>query len=167
MLSAADCNIWIKAKEQPTVPLVEEILQRRPFQVLELPPADEVLDAENVDPFPYCKVFEDAIQEPFCILHTSGTTNLPKPVVWSHGLIGTMDAVRLLPPTEGDLGLAPWTQNWNDGDKIYSAFPMSHVSYYVHPAGCRSSYDMLTNDIRALVLLWIFLCQRYLPCTVS
>ena len=55
---------------------------------------------------------------------------MPKPIAWSHGLIGTMDAVRLLPPTEGDNGLVPWTSDWKEGDRIYSSFPMSHVSIF-------------------------------------
>ncbi|KAL9018038.1 MAG: hypothetical protein Q9185_004640 [Variospora sp. 1 TL-2023] len=100
------------------------------MQVLDLPVIDELLDelldvASTVS-FPYEKTFDEAIQDPFCLLHTSGSTGPPKPVPWSHGLIGTMDAVRLLPPTEGDDGLAPWTSLWKEGDRIYSSFPMSH-----------------------------------------
>lgn len=97
------------------------------MKVLELPGVDELLDAESTEPFPYNKTFDQAINDPFCLLHTSGTTGVPKPISWTHGLIGTMDAVRLLPPTEGDDGLTPWTSGWNEGDRIYSAFPMSHV----------------------------------------
>jgi long-subunit acyl-CoA synthetase (AMP-forming) len=109
-------------------PLVEDFLGQKPMKVLELPGVDELLDAESTKPFIYDKTFDEAVNDPFCILHTSGTTGVPKPISWSHGLIGTMDAVRLLPPTEGDDGLAPWTDNWNEGDRIYSSFPMSHVS---------------------------------------
>lgn len=98
------------------------------MKVLELPGVEELLDSESTAPFPYNKIFVEAIDEPFCLLHTSGTTGVPKPISWSHGLIGTMDAVRLLPPTEGDDGLLPWTSDWNEGDRIYSSFPMSHVS---------------------------------------
>ena len=97
------------------------------MKVLEMPETDELLNAEFTEPFPYNKTFDEAIQDPFCFLHTSGTTGVPKPIAWSHGLIGTMDAVRLLPPTEGDDGLVPWTSLWDEGDRIYSAFPMSHV----------------------------------------
>ncbi|KAK3167235.1 putative secondary metabolism biosynthetic enzyme [Lepraria neglecta] len=96
------------------------------MKVLDIPEIDELLDAESTESFPYNKTFDEAIQDPFCLLHTSGSTGLPKPVSWSHGLIGTMDAVRLLPPTEGDDGLAPWTSLWKEGDRIYSSFPMSH-----------------------------------------
>ncbi|KAF1945053.1 transferase family protein-like protein [Clathrospora elynae] len=126
VLEAAKCNIWVKPQEQSSSHLVEEFLQRRPMKVLEIPSIEYLLCAEDVESFPYTKTFEDAGQDPFCILHTSGTTGVPKPVSWSHSLIGTMDAVRLLPPTEGDDGLAPWTDDWNEGDKIYSSFPMSH-----------------------------------------
>ena len=110
------------------LPLVTECLQQKSMQVLELPEVDELLNAESTKPFLYDKTFGSAVNDPFCILHTSGTTGVPKPISWTHGLIGTMDAVRLLPPTDGDGGLAPWTNDWNEGDKIYSSFPMSHVS---------------------------------------
>lgn len=127
VLNAAKCGIWVKPRELPMLPLVEDFLQQKPMKVLEFPGVDELLDAESTVPFIYDKVFESAVNEPFCMLHTSGTTGVPKPISWTHGLIGTMDAVRLLPPTEGDDGLAPWTDNWNEGDRIYSSFPMSHV----------------------------------------
>lgn len=127
MLDAADCNIWVHPREQPYLPSVKEFLAKRPMKTLELPELEELLDADDTDHYPFTKTFEEAAREPFCILHTSGSTGLPKPITWSHVLIGTMDAVRLLPPTEGDDGLVPWTENWNEGDRIYSSFPMSHV----------------------------------------
>lgn len=132
VLNASDCSIWVKPREQAMLPLVEGILQEKYMRVLELPSVDELLEADSTELFVFGKAFESVINEPFCILHTSGTTGVPKPILWTHGLIGTMDAVRLLPPIEGDGGLAPWTDNWNEGDRIYSSFPMSHVSV---PAG--------------------------------
>ncbi|KAL8834801.1 MAG: hypothetical protein Q9170_003597 [Blastenia crenularia] len=127
VLDATRCNIWVKPYEQPCLPLVEDFLQLRPVKMLNIPDIDELLDpTESTEPFPYDKTFDEASQDPFCILHTSGSTGVPKPIPWSHSLIGTMDAVRLLPPTEGDDGLAPWTAQWKEGDRIYSSFPMSH-----------------------------------------
>ncbi|CAM6002878.1 unnamed protein product [Sphagnum balticum] len=126
VLDAASCNIWVKPGGKPSK-LVDEFLHQRPMKVIELPGLDELLDAEAAEPYPYTKTFDQAIRDPFCLLHTSGSTGLPKPIGWSHGLIGTMDAVRLLPPTDGDGGMMPWTSGWNDGDRIYSSFPMSHV----------------------------------------
>jgi acyl-CoA synthetase (AMP-forming)/AMP-acid ligase II len=129
VLEAANCNIWVHPSEQRhRLPVIQQTLEQRPMQVLQLPKLAELLDAEGTKPFPYAKEFKDAAQDPFCMLHTSGTTGVPKPISWSHGLIGTMDAVRLLPPTGGDGGLPPWTALWDEGDTIYSSFPMSHVS---------------------------------------
>lgn len=102
------------------------------MKVIDLPELSNLLDAETVDAYPYTKTWDEAIRDPFCLLHTSGSTGLPKPIVWSHGLIGTMDAVRLLPPADGDDGMAPWTKGWDDGDRIYSSFPMSHVRFSSH-----------------------------------
>ncbi|KAL9601177.1 MAG: hypothetical protein Q9219_002677 [cf. Caloplaca sp. 3 TL-2023] len=126
VLESTKCNIWVQPCEQPCLPLVEDFLRQRPMKVLDMPGIDELLSAENTEPFAYNKTFEEAIQDPFCFLHTSGSTGVPKPIPWSHGLIGTMDAVRLLPPVQGDDGLVPWTTDWKEGDRIYSSFPMSH-----------------------------------------
>ncbi|KAK9436565.1 transferase family protein [Metarhizium brunneum] len=126
VLEATKCSIWATAGEVSPVPLVKEILRQRPMDELQLPLLDELLDVDSVAPFPYTKSFEEAIDEPFCFLHTSGSTGVPKPIPWSHGLIGTMDAVRLLPPVDGDDNLLPWTSDWRSGDTIYSSFPMSH-----------------------------------------
>ncbi|QYS95457.1 Transferase family protein [Trichoderma simmonsii] len=126
VLESVNCNIWVNAADVPLVSLVNDILEKRPMKLLQLPEVNELLSIGTVKPFPYTKTFEEAINEPFCYLHTSGSTGVPKPIPWSHGLIGTMDAVRLLPPAEGYDDLLPWTSDWKPGDTIYSSFPMSH-----------------------------------------
>jgi len=128
VIGATKCNIWAKASEAPVLPLVKEILQQRSMKLLDLPLLEDLLDAEITAPFPYNKKFKEAINDPFCYLHTSGSTGVPKPIPWSHGLIGTMDAIRLLPRVDGDDNLVPWTYDWKEGDRIYSSFPMCHVS---------------------------------------
>lgn len=131
VLEAAKCNIWVNPAGGKSAQLVNDFMQQRLMQVIDLPELDELLpeaesETEKVERFPYTKRWEDAINDPFCVLHTSGSTGLPKPITWSHGLIGTMDAVRLLPPHED---MHPWTKGWDEGDTIYSSFPMSHVGF--------------------------------------
>lgn len=133
------------------------------MKYLELPTLDYLLDFESTVAFPYTKTFDEAMNDPFCYLHTSGSTGLPKPIPWSHGLIGTMDAVRLLPPVGKFADLVPWTSDWNEGDKIYSSFPMSHVGELcLYPcSGVQNDMEakeLLTDDFphRALESLWIF-----------
>lgn len=64
------------------------------MMILGLPGLEELLDAETTEPFPFQKTFEEAVNEPFCITHTSGTTGVPEPISWTHGFIGSLDAVR-------------------------------------------------------------------------
>lgn len=123
LLEASNCQIWVQPVEKPCE---QEFIQHRPMRVLNMPELNELLDAQGTKNYTYDPTWEKDSREVFCLLHTSGTTGLPKPISWPHALIGTMDAVRLLPPTEGDGGLLPWTEDWNEGDRIYSAFPMSH-----------------------------------------
>ena len=99
------------------------------MQLLEIPKLDTLLDSEGTKPYPFTKTFEEAERDPFCYLHTSGSTGLPKPIPWLNGLIGSLDAIRLLPSVEGDDGLKPWSDDWKEGDRLYSSFPMSHVSH--------------------------------------
>lgn len=131
VLEKANCDVWIDAYENRRPALVEDFLKVRSMRVLRLPKLDELLNAASTPPFAYTRSFNEVGQEPFCMLHTSGTTGTPKPISWTHALIGTMDAVRLLPPIEGDGGLAPWTSLWQKGDSLYSSFPMSHVRYVI------------------------------------
>ncbi|KLP20251.1 Uncharacterized protein LW94_10090 [Fusarium fujikuroi] len=128
VLEAANCNIWVNPAGGKPAQLVNDFLQQRPMHVMVLPELKELLpedegELENVEPFPYTKRWDDAINDTFCILHTSGSTGLSKPISWTHGLIGTVDAVRLLPPHEG---MEPWAKGWDDGDTLYSTFPLSH-----------------------------------------
>ncbi|KAL9620748.1 MAG: hypothetical protein Q9160_004761 [Pyrenula sp. 1 TL-2023] len=147
VLDAVKCNIWVKPGEVATPILVEDVLQKRPMKRLDLPTLDELLDADSTEPFPYTKSFEKAINDPFCFLHTSGTTGVPKPIPWSHGLIGTMDAVRLLPPTDGDDGLVPWTSDWKEAGIIMDILmpALFNLHCVLGPAGILPNINLVES----------------------
>lgn len=105
--------------------MLPQLLSQRPMKVIEIPETDELLSAEPVPVYPYNKTFQEAASDPFCVLHTSGSTGLPKPIVWKNSLLGTLDATRRLPESDGR---PPWTTIFDDGDRFYSAFPLYHVS---------------------------------------
>ncbi|TGO33818.1 hypothetical protein BHYA_0225g00010 [Botrytis hyacinthi] len=58
------------------------------IQILELPNILDLIEKPH-EHFPLKKTFEAAKDEPFVVLHTSGTTELPKPIVWTHDYIAT------------------------------------------------------------------------------
>jgi long-subunit acyl-CoA synthetase (AMP-forming) len=105
--------------------MLPELLSRRSMKVIEIPETKELMSTEPVPDYPYNKTFQEAASDPFCVLHTSGSTGLPKPIVWKNSLLGTLDASRLLPSSEER---PPWTVLFDEGDRFYSAFPLYHVS---------------------------------------
>jgi acyl-coenzyme A synthetase/AMP-(fatty) acid ligase len=63
------------------------------MQTLQVGPLKQWFSVEQVPHFPYEKTFEEAEWEPFCVLHTSGSTGLPKPVI-----VRTVSRIRVNPP---------------------------------------------------------------------
>ncbi|MCJ1314533.1 hypothetical protein MMC25_008215 [Agyrium rufum] len=121
LLKAADCNIWVLPRQQPK--FLSQLLAQRPMTILNIAEFEEFLDPEPVPQYTYAKTFEEASEEPFCVLHTSGSTGHPKPIFWKHSMLATLDATRLLPEA---WGRPPWTTVFEEGDRFYSAFPFFH-----------------------------------------
>ena len=125
LLETLDCKYWVLPSEHP--PFASEILTSHAMKIFAMPELADLMNSENTPHYPYEKTFVEASTEPFCVLHTSGSTGHPKPIIWSHKLLGTMDAIRLLPRVEGDGNLSPWTSIWLEKSRLYSAFPLFHV----------------------------------------
>ncbi|RYP38849.1 hypothetical protein DL767_002411 [Monosporascus sp. MG133] len=81
---------------------VDDILAERPMANATVPDLDELLDSEDrAPPFPYTKTYEEAAQDPYLILHSSGTTGDPKPIVSNHAVAAALDSHQLLPDVDG------------------------------------------------------------------
>ena len=59
------------------------------FQVTTL---EQLLSERDVRPYLYEKTFEEAVHDPILIVHTSGTTGMPKPIVLTHAMAASIDA---------------------------------------------------------------------------
>ncbi|KAL8928039.1 MAG: hypothetical protein Q9172_001094 [Xanthocarpia lactea] len=84
------CNVLLTP--DPPSKAAQEILSHRPMKRVVVPEIDRWLDAPLCAPFPYIKTFEQARYEPFVVVHTSGSTGLPKVVVLNHGSMAASDA---------------------------------------------------------------------------
>ncbi|EWY82991.1 hypothetical protein FOYG_15071 [Fusarium oxysporum NRRL 32931] len=126
LLEATKCSLWVHPVDYPPYPLVEKFQQTWKLRTMEIPTVAELLDASSSPHYPYTKTYDEAMGDTFCILHTSGTTGLPKPIYLSNGLLATMDAARILPPFEGDNGARPWATLYEKGDRLYSPCVLLH-----------------------------------------
>ncbi|KAI8961835.1 acetyl-CoA synthetase-like protein [Daldinia sp. FL1419] len=83
----------------------------------------------NEQPFAieYGKTFEEAEWDPYCVLHTSGSTGFPKPIVCRQGWLGAVDSFYNVPPRNG---VHLWTVELTKRSERY-IFPMP----FFHAAG--------------------------------
>ena len=70
------------------LPVVYGILSAQPMTVLAVPAVSSFLSTsagESVPSMPFSKTLADVHNEPFNVLHSSGTTGQPKPILLTHG----------------------------------------------------------------------------------
>lgn len=84
------CRILLSARGI----VIEDIFASCPMQHAVISDFDDLLAASPVKHYPYDKSFEDASQDPYLIVHTSGSTGFPKPIRWTPGAVASQDAHR-------------------------------------------------------------------------
>lgn len=95
--------------------VVQPWLQERDMGAIMVSAADQWFSESKVPHFPYDKTFEEAKWDPFVVLHTSGSTGLPKPIVARQGMLCISDAYHNLPEWHG---LPILTKAWADMTKV-------------------------------------------------
>lgn len=71
------------------------------MQAIEVGPLESWFLEEEVEPFPYNKTFEEAEWDPLCVLHTSGSTGIPKPIIVRQGMLAIGDQYNERPYWKG------------------------------------------------------------------
>ncbi|KAL8640786.1 MAG: hypothetical protein Q9228_002325 [Teloschistes exilis] len=85
----------------------------------------DLLSKGNTPSYPYSKTYEEADHDPFVIIHTSGSTGLPKPVTLYHGGLAVVDRQQNLPPYNGRV---PKVQVFGKGDRTLCVMPPFHMA---------------------------------------
>ena len=77
---------------------MSDILAQRDMKHVIAPELSELLAETTIRHFPFTKTFPEAQHDPFLILHTSGSTGLPKPVTFTHAVVAAQDAHSAIEP---------------------------------------------------------------------
>lgn len=105
---------------------VEQLLTENGPRHIVIGSLTDLLSESDVAPYPYGKAFEEAHNDPLLVIHTSGSTGLPKPVTLYHGGLATVDKQQTLPPFKGQKAQVTF---FRSKSRSFSALPPFHVSH--------------------------------------
>lgn len=111
------------------LPAVREICRAKPtYQCLQLEPLNELLE-HRAEPFKWSRSFEEAKNDPILVLHSSGSTGYPKPIISTHSSFAVIDYDHLFPGVPGRINndFSLWDFK-STGAVMYDAFPPFHLA---------------------------------------
>ena len=103
---------------------MSRILSRQDFRSFQIPDFRYFLEGPDPVIYPYQITFSEGRYEPFVILHTSGSTGIPKPVVLAQGTLATVDAYQLIRLLGGKETIGPSLR----GKRLLLGFPLFHAA---------------------------------------
>ncbi|TGO35888.1 hypothetical protein BHYA_0142g00040 [Botrytis hyacinthi] len=97
------------------------------LQKLEIPTIEDLLNTPSKH-YPYDKTFDEVCDEPFLVMHTSGSTGFPKPISWTNGFCAAYATSLSLSPPAGFESV----DKMYEGNRIFVMFPPFHAAYIAH-----------------------------------
>lgn len=151
LLESTSCSILISPAETK----VDHITSKREMRHFTIEGLRELVRGNLNEHCGYDKTFEEAAQDPFIIVHTSGSTGLPKPITLYHGGVASVDSQHLITALDGNEaqikaneghirlfpGLPPFlvglrSPNKFVSDRSYYADQVSGGGYLTDPINC-------------------------------
>lgn len=126
LLDGLHCKPILAPSTSPKI--VQAFLALHSLKMVDVQEIEELL-AKDHPHFALEKTFENARQEPLVVLHTSGSTSHPKPVLWTHDYATSVMQQNQLesPPGTESIGKIC------NGKRLIPLLPPYHVSRPIWP----------------------------------
>ena len=98
LFNLLDCTILLVPNPYP--PMISALTAAHKLHVAEVPNLVDLMNKRHPH-YRYTKTFDEASHEPLLAFHTSGSTGLPKPIVWSHAFAAAYVKMSQLDPPSG------------------------------------------------------------------
>ncbi|PYI00449.1 thioester reductase [Aspergillus sclerotiicarbonarius CBS 121057] len=125
LLDETKCNRFFYSAERERK--ATELKQLRPeLDLFQLPSLEDILTSEEgIGSYPFTQSYDEAEDEVFLIVHSSGSTGMPKPIPLTHGYFGVLDALPYL-PRPGGRRLSMYSDR-GPGNLALSVLPFFHM----------------------------------------
>ena len=141
LLEDLQCGIMLSTAESKPL-IAERSLSRRAMRTLIVPTLEDLLMTEEGPVYLYTKAYSQARNEPFVVLHTSGSTGLPGRVSLNHGTLAHHDLFLSAPLLGGKaLNMARFS-----GKGVLLNLPLFHSA-----AVCFLAFSVYSNTIPVLL----------------
>lgn len=125
LLDRVECKVILMSSKNLDV--VSRLPKDSPRSFHEIPSLASLLH-EEYPHYPFDKTFENAKWEPLVVVHTSGTTGIPKPLIYNHDWLASWNEQCQSSPPEGYTSL----ESVCHGVELCAMSPPNHVSF-VYP----------------------------------
>ncbi|ORY14274.1 hypothetical protein BCR34DRAFT_479781 [Clohesyomyces aquaticus] len=95
LIHSSECQVWIYPEDDDHQ-TCELGIQDMGLKLQAFPPLDWCLDSNGHERYPYQKKYEEGKNDEIVIIHTSGTTGLPKPIRLTNAYLSTLTSFRFL-----------------------------------------------------------------------
>jgi thioester reductase-like protein/acyl-CoA synthetase (AMP-forming)/AMP-acid ligase II len=167
LLAGLSCSKLITTDPKPAgTSLIERVMAGK----LTIPSLDALisLDPSQVPQWPYNKTFEQTRNDPIFVLHTSGSTGIPKPLTYTHEYISRVWHVQTLEPPEGFASVDALVRKGSylvslppfhiAGFTLAIIFPAMYGCVPVYPiAGIPPTLNSFLDALRSTSFDWTFL----------
>ncbi|KAF2168708.1 hypothetical protein M409DRAFT_52741 [Zasmidium cellare ATCC 36951] len=121
LLDTASCKTLLTL-QPPHGPLVQNLLKSGDdLPVISIPTIYELLGQQQ-EHYPYPHRYQDLKDRPLCMVHTSGTTGAPKPLIWTHKTAAAFIRELRAPPPENYSNAIAEIQS----NTMFALFPFFH-----------------------------------------